>query len=173
MEFGSGIVAATTHGRAPGACLVVAMCFLRTLGANSEAQAQHGSPALSPWPSKHTPLANVVGPTSSSSLNAPHQEIPILFNPHAPFESDSWRFTAMLASFTFTYKFLLNSLPLIPLPGLTPLPPALPIETIRQEALAHQPPRSRSWAALRWGLTAESRERVQYGSAYTCADDVD
>lgn len=35
---------------------------------------------------------------------------------HALFGSDSWRFSAMLACFTFIYKFLLNALPLLPVP---------------------------------------------------------
>jgi hypothetical protein len=35
---------------------------------------------------------------------------------HAIFGSDTFRFSAMLASFTFIYKFLLNSLPLMPIP---------------------------------------------------------
>ena len=35
---------------------------------------------------------------------------------HAIFGSDTFRFSAMLGSFTFIYKFLLNSLPLIPIP---------------------------------------------------------
>lgn len=35
---------------------------------------------------------------------------------HALFGPDSWRFSAMLASFTFLYKLILNSLPLLPVP---------------------------------------------------------
>lgn len=35
---------------------------------------------------------------------------------HALFGSDSQRLAAMLGSFTFLYKFILNSLPLIPIP---------------------------------------------------------
>ena len=35
---------------------------------------------------------------------------------HAIFGSDTFRFSSMLGSFTFIYKFLLNSLPLIPIP---------------------------------------------------------
>lgn len=35
---------------------------------------------------------------------------------HALFGADTWRFSAMLASFSFIYKFLLNALPLIPIP---------------------------------------------------------
>lgn len=35
---------------------------------------------------------------------------------HSLFGPDSWRFAAMLGSFTFLYKFILNALPLIPIP---------------------------------------------------------
>lgn len=35
---------------------------------------------------------------------------------HALFGEDSWRFAGMLGSFTFIYKFLINALPLVPIP---------------------------------------------------------